>query len=271
MTVSTAGFHTRHWTRWKTWFYWSVWGFTLLVYLQIYIIFQKSNFVQFLDANDVMRAVAGNANNVVTLGDSLWNNDGKVCGSEYKSVNLGNSSDNIWLMDCSSTETNASGIAETVAATIDGFGSTGNAIRKLLPSLDGSPKTIAFSVRMASLSDCNTLNSNDWRSDVILCIPLMNSDRTILSASMRWCGVPGLRVVTLNRPVSSGFSFSFVLVKCSTGGKVGNSSPCAGDNEVKKLGKLVSINSLVSAGDFEFDAGSIGIAADKDNVAATSR
>lgn len=173
-------------------------------------------------------------------------------------------------MDCSST--NASGDAETVAATTDGFGSTGNAIRKLPPSLDGSPKTIAFSVKMTSSSFPvgSTLNSNDWRSDVILCTPLMNSARTMLSASMIWCGVPGLRVVTLSRPLSSGSLVWFASAKWSTGGKIGTNSPCAGDNDVKTFGKLVSTNSLVSAGDSEFDAVSMGIADDKAKMAATS-
>lgn len=99
----------------------------------------------------------------------------------------------------------------------------------------------------------------------------MISDRTMLSASMIWWGVPGLRVVTLSRAVISGSSFWFASANWSVGGVSGTNSPCAGDNDVNKLGKLVSTNSLVSAGDSEFDVVSIGIADDKAKVAATSR
>lgn len=133
---------------------------------------------------------------------------------------------------------------------------------------------MAFSVKITPCSSpvCNTLNSNDWRSDVILWMPLMNSERTILSASIKWCGVPGLRVVMLSRTVASGSWFDFFSVKCSIGGKIGNSSPCAGDDDVKKFGKLVSTNSLVTKDEFKFDVGSIGIADDKtDDVTHSKR
>lgn len=92
-----------------------------------------------IGTNGVSRAVAGNAYKSDTLEDSLWNSDGEVCANKTVPSNFDESFDNIWLMDCSSTETNASGDAETVAATNDGFGSTGNAIKKLFPSLDGNP------------------------------------------------------------------------------------------------------------------------------------
>lgn len=146
----------------------------------------------------------------------------------------------------------------------------GNAIKKLLPSLDGSPYTIAFSVKIAPLSSpvCSTLNSNDCRSDVILWIPLTNSERTILSTSMTWReGVSDFRVVTSVSSVSSGASVAFSSMKRSVGGNIGNKSPSAGDSDVKKFGKLVSTNSSV----LEFDVVTIG-SADKDtNIEATSR
>lgn len=41
---------------------------------------------------------------------------------------------------------------------------------------------------------------------------------------------------------------------------MGSRSPCAGDKDVKKFGKDVSTNSLVSGGELEFEPESIGIA-----------
>lgn len=52
---------------------------------------------------------------------------------------------------------------------------------------------------------------------------------------------------------------------------MGNRSPCAGDNDVKKFGKDVSTNSLVSADEFELVSKSIGIAVVEVNVALHSR